>query len=782
MIRKKIKNPKEIINTKLIRKYQWQILTILGLVIVSAIFFPSGKSLQYTYQKDDIARETIIAPETFPILKPEAKLQEDLDEALSSEPAVFNRSQSVVDGQIENIDALFSDIENIRQSQTKLLVSVNNVFRLRYEEEYENALSEFNADSINLINIKSAFAEKYSFDIESDLWKAILWHPEKDRFNYPVNTLKNDIIQICRDEWSIGIFDIPTSEIISEEILISQSDVPIVANPADYIDLETAWANARLEVNNRYSDAQSLLRESSYEVVVEIMQPNLLYDKETTERRREVRLNRVPRFQGTVLKNERIIEKNTRITDDILLKLKSLEAAQGKSDGFAGWWQMINEAFGKFILIAVIYSFFFTFLIVYRKITFRNNRLILLISILFAATIALAYLFYIRLGFSEYLIPVVVAAMSLTILFDARIGFMGTTTIVILIGMMIGNNIDFIVVMLFASSIAMYNVRQLRTRSQVFKTIFSLLGASVLVIFALGLFKNANWAEMRLDLLYLSIMSMIAPILAYGLIGLFEIGFGVTTDLTLLELLDFNNPLLKRLQQEANGTFNHSVVVGNLAEGCADAIGAHALLCRVGAYYHDIGKLKNPEYFIENLFAGESKHENVTWTMSAKVIRNHVREGLRLADEFGIPDAVKDFIGTHHGTSRVEYFYRQALAEVEDPSEIDETAFKYPGPKPHTKETGILMICESIEAAVRSIKEPDIVKIEDMIDRITKKKLDDGQLDECPLTLDELRKIKGTVNGNTGMLPILRGIFHIRIEYPEEKTKQSDSAKQKVNA
>lgn len=783
MIRKKNKKPFKLINTSLVNKYRWQILTILGLIIISAIFFPSGKSLQFTYQKDDIARETIIAPETFPILKPEAKLQEDLDEALKSEPALFIRSQEVVDNQIEKINSLFNDIEDIRESQTKLLLSANNVFRLRYEEGYQDALSEFNADSLKLIQSKLKFSERYAFDIENDLWKSILWNPEKDRFSYSLTNLKNDVIRSCRNHWSVGIYDIPTSEIISDEIMISQSDVPILVIPEDYNDLESAWTKARLEVNNLYVDNQSILRESAYEIIVEVMLPNLLYDKETTERRREVKLNRVPRYQGTVLKNERIIEKNTRITDDILLKLRSLEAVQGKSVGIPGLWQLFTESLGKFIIIGVIYSFFFTFLIVYRKETFHNSRLILLVSILFAATIVLAYLFYTQLGFSEYLIPVVVAAMSLTILFDARIGFMGATTIVILIGMMIGNNIDFIVVMLFASSIAMYNVRHLRTRSQVFKTIFSLLGASILVVFALGLFKNANWSEMRVDLLYLSIMSVIAPILAYGLIGLFEIGFGVTTDLTLLELLDFNNPLLKRLQQEANGTFNHSVVVGNLAEGCAGAIGAHALLCRVGAYYHDIGKLKNPEYFIENLFAGESKHEGVTWTMSAKVIRNHVREGIRLADEYGLPKAVQDFIATHHGTTRVEYFYRQALAEVENASEIDETAFRYPGPKPRTKETGILMICESIEAAVRSIKEPDIVKIEDMIDRITKKKLDDGQLDECPLTLDELRRIKGTVNGNTGMLPILRGIFHIRIEYPEEKTKKIETTpKQKINA
>lgn len=763
------------LKTDFLYRYRWQILIFISLIIFASIFFPRGKSLLFTYQKDDIARETVIAPFTFPILKPDKKLQEDLDKALISEPALFVRSQEVVDVQTQKINNLFSLINDIQIAQNKLNSSANKVFRMRYEPTYQEVVSEFNADSVQLSILKETFINEYPFDHESSIWESILWDSDSERLKYPLDKFKKDVIRICQNRWSEGVYDIPLSDITSTEVLISQTEVPILANPADYNDLEAAWIKARVEVNNLYSDNDRVLRDIAYEIIVELTLPNLIYDKETTERRREVRLDRVPRYQGTVLEDERIVAKNIRITDDVLLKLKSLEAAMGKSDGFAGWWEFFLEYIGKIIVIGVILSFFFTFLLLYRKDTFLNSRLVLLIAILFASTIALAYLFYVKLGFSEYLIPIVVTAMTLTILFDARIGFMGITTVVLLIGIMIGNNIDFIIVMLFLSSIAMYNVRQLRTRSQLFKTIFLLLGASILVVIAIGLFKNESWGAMQSDLIYLFILSVLAPIIAYGLIGLFEIGFGVTTDLTLLEHLDFNNPLLKRLQQQANGTFNHSVVVGNLAEGCADAIGAHALLCRVGAYYHDIGKLKNPEYFIENQFSGESKHDKVTWTMSAKVIRNHVKEGLRLADEYGLPKAIQDFIATHHGTTRVEYFYRQALAEVKDPSEIDENAFRYPGPKPRTKETGILMICESIEAAVRSIKEPDIVKVEDMIDRIIKKKLEDGQLDECPLTMDELRRIKGTVNGTTGMLPILRGIFHIRIEYPEEQPKASRS-------
>lgn len=775
MIRGKNNFSLKKIKTDFLSRYRWQILIFISLIIFSSIFFPRGKSLLFTYQKDDIARETVIAPVTFPILKPDKKLQEDLDKALISEPALFVRSQEVVDVQTQKINNLFSLINDIQIAQNKLNSSANKVFRMRYEPTYQEAVSEFNADSVQLSILKETFINEYPFDHESSIWESILWDSDSERLKYPLDKFKKDVIRICQNRWSEGVYDIPLSDITSTEVLISQTEVPILANPADYNDLEAAWIKARVEVNNLYSDNDRVLRDIAYEIIVELTLPNLIYDKETTERRREVRLDRVPRYQGTVLEDERIVAKNIRITDDVLLKLKSLEAAMGKSDGFAGWWEFFLEYIGKIIVIGVILSFFFTFLLLYRKDTFLNSRLVLLIAILFASTIALAYLFYVKLDFSEYLIPIVVTAMTLTILFDARIGFMGITTVVLLIGIMIGNNIDFIIVMLFLSSIAMYNVRQLRTRSQLFKTIFLLLGASILVVIAIGLFKNESWGAMQSDLMYLFILSVLAPIIAYGLIGLFEIGFGVTTDLTLLEHLDFNNPLLKRLQQQANGTFNHSVVVGNLAEGCADAIGAHALLCRVGAYYHDIGKLKNPEYFIENQFSGESKHDKVTWTMSAKVIRNHVKEGLRLADEYGLPKAIQDFIATHHGTTRVEYFYRQALAEVKDPSEIDENAFRYPGPKPRTKETGILMICESIEAAVRSIKEPDIVKVEDMIDRIIKKKLEDGQLDECPLTMDELRRIKGTVNGTTGMLPILRGIFHIRIEYPEEQSKASRS-------
>ena len=398
--------------------------------------------------------------------------------------------------------------------------------------------------------------------------------------------------------------------------------------------------------------------------------------------------------------------------------------------------------------------------------------MVLLISIIFLLQLGFAYTFVIQLGWSEYLIPFTVGAMALTILFDVQVGFMGMTAIAILIGIMIGQNIDFIIVSMCTSTIAVYNSKELRKRSQLFFTMFSLIASGFITIVGLGLFKENSWNMMFNDFQFFVISSVLAPLLTYGLIGLLETLFEVTTDLTLIELLDYDHPLLKRAQQETNGTFNHSIVVGNLAEACANAIGAHSLLCRVGAYYHDIGKMAKSDYFIENQYGGPNRHDKITHTMSAKIIRSHVNEGLRLAKEYGLPKLVSDFIPMHHGTTRVEYFYRMAIKEAESTGgKVDESSFRYPGPKPNSKETGILMLCEAIEAAVRSIKEPDILKIESMINKIIKDRIEDGQLSDCPITLDELEKIKGKIDGNTGMLPVLRGIYHIRVEYPDEVKK-----------
>jgi putative nucleotidyltransferase with HDIG domain len=283
------------------------------------------------------------------------------------------------------------------------------------------------------------------------------------------------------------------------------------------------------------------------------------------------------------------------------------------------------------------------------------------------------------------------------------------------------------------------------------------------------LFKGIDFLDYNYSNVgYLALASFLCPILSFGLVPLFEPSFGITTDLTLIELLDYDQPLLKKLMEDAPGTHTHSVKVGTLAESCANAIGARALLCRVGAYYHDIGKVKKPEYYAENQ-VGVNKHDSISPYMSAKILKQHVTDGIELADDYGIPSIVKEFIETHHATNRMEFFYQKALSESDNPETVDEKEFRYPGPKPSTKETAIVMIAEAIEAQANSIKNPTFEKFEKMIDEAIKGRLQDGQLDECPLTMSDLQKIKGRRDGKEGLLPVLSGLYHSRPEYPSKK-------------
>jgi len=758
----------------LLDKYWPQYLIISCLILLISFLFPQGKSLQYVYQLNDITREPIIAPFTFPILKSDEKLKKDLDERRRSVPSVFNRDDNIVSQQTVALNEFFSMVNEIREANWRLEESRRLVYERRYHKQYEKARSEFVSDSVNLALIVKIFSDSYPFLLEKNSWELYLFTDEDSKSLKDLEQNNELILQICRNRWTEGIYDIAIKDITSRQVNVKQGSVPDLAAPSSFNDLERAWIKSKKELLSALLK-EDVFRDIGYDLIIEFMKPNLLFDYDLTQRRQKENLDKVPRSQGVVLENELIVDANMRITDDILLKLNSLSAAVSRHDHSAGILKGIQGLIGRIMLLSVIISLFFAFLVVYRITIFQDWKMVLLISIVFLIQIAFANIVVIQANWSEYLIPVTMGAMTLTILFDARIGFMATTSLAIFMGIMMGQNIDLVIVSLFTATIAVYNIRELRKRSQLFTTMFALIAASIIVIIGLGFFKENSWSIMARDIQFLVLNSILAPILTYGLIGVFEMIFDVTTDLTLIELLDYDHPLLKEAQRETNGTFNHSVVVGNLAEACAKAIGAHSLLCRVGAYYHDIGKMAKSEYFIENQYGGENKHDGITHTMSARIIRAHVKEGLRLAQEYGLPKLVSDFIPMHHGTTRVEYFYRMALKEAEQKGvKVDESAFRYPGPKPNTKETGILMICEAVEAAVRSIKEPDILKIEAMIDKIINQRIEDGQLSECPLTLDELSRIKGSVDGNSGMLPVLRGIYHIRVEYPDD-TKSSVS-------
>jgi len=257
-----------------------------------------------------------------------------------------------------------------------------------------------------------------------------------------------------------------------------------------------------------------------------------------------------------------------------------------------------------------------------------------------------------------------------------------------------------------------------------------------------------------------------SPVIAYGMLIFYEKVFGITTDLTLLELADFNQPLLRELSTKAPGTFHHSIVMGNLAEEAAAAIGANRIMARVGCYYHDIGKITKPSFFVENQMESVNRHEVLNPSMSAKIIIAHVKNGIELAKKYKIPQGIIDFIPMHHGTTLVSYFYNKAKGSIDENKEdLSDYIYRYPGPKPQTKETGIAMLADTVEAATKAIEDPTPKKLEDKIDGVIKNRFIEGELDECELTLKDLTKIK------KAFLKILVGIHHQRIKYPEETSK-----------
>lgn len=748
--------------------YYWQqIAMILILVISLSFLFPGGKTLLYSYQLNDVSKEEIVAPFNFPILKNSNELQSDLDEAITLEPFIFIRSNNAVANQLQEIDTFFDLTKKIQRANIKLINSKNNLYRNRFSENFNASRIAVEADSTSLEQLKNKMIEAFSFIDEDDKWDMILFDNPSSRNKINLEKIEKKIIKISRNRWAEGIYDIPILDILSKQIAMNLLDgkANILVDPSDYNDLQSAWTKARVEITNEFTENEMIQREIGYSLIVELMKPNLLYDRETTERRQQARLDRVPRNKGIILENERVVEANKRITEDDLEKLFSLSLAVDAKSASEDFVQITLAYLGRIIVVGILVSLLFGFLFVYKKTIFEDQKMVLFLCFIFLIEGVLAYLFTQKLALSEYLIPITVAAMVVTIMFDGFVGLIATFSMTFLIGTQIGNNVEFMITSLFTSIMGIYTVRNLRRRSQLFTAIFVLIGCSALAIIGQGLFKGYDWQVMSYDMMNLLLLSVLSPILTYGLIGILEVSFGITTNLTLIELLDFQQPLLKRLQQEANGTFNHCVVVGNLAEACADSIGANSLLCRVGAYYHDIGKMLRPEYYIENQYGGENKHDKLSPVMSAKIIKSHVSDGLLLAKEYSLPNIVSDFIPMHHGTTRVEYFYRQAL---EDNKNVDEEQFKYSGPKPNTKETGILMICEAIEAGIRSIKEPDLIKIEEMITNIINSRISSGQLSECPLTMDELTRIKGNMDGNSGLLSVLKGIYHIRLEYPDE--------------
>jgi len=497
--------------------------------------------------------------------------------------------------------------------------------------------------------------------------------------------------------------------------------------------------------------------------------PNLLFNPLATEEKRKEARAAVEPVSVVIQKDERIVSAG-----DVFTK---------RQVDILTWLGYKNNASPAVILLGLalftglVMFLGYLFLRHYRKELYRNETYLVLLMLLVTLTLILCKLF-IAIKLSNiperaeqvgHLIPVAAGTMLIAILLDTKLSIFITAIFTMFVGLLTGQ-IPFVLTALTGGLIGVYSVSRLSQRSDLAKAGIWVALANVVSVLALGLLNNLNWRIILFGAGLGVANGILSSVLTIGLLPYLESGFGITTSVRLLELSNPNQPLLKRLLLETSGTYHHSILVGNLGEAAADAIGAQSLLVRVGAYYHDVGKIKRPYFFVENQIAGENPHEKIAAPLSTLIITSHVKDGVILAKSYGLPQIIVDMIAQHHGTSLVKYFYHKAL-ETEKDDTLKEEDFRYDGPKPQTRETAIVMLADSVEAAVRSLKKPTPGKIEGMVRNVIKDRLNDGQLDECDLTFKDLDMIANA------FVRVLNGIFHSRVEYPDSVLKAMEKKK-----
>ncbi|UAM98659.1 HDIG domain-containing protein [Polaribacter litorisediminis] len=510
--------------------------------------------------------------------------------------------------------------------------------------------------------------------------------------------------------------------------------------------------------NNLGKEPYSLGQKSLLNILATIIKPNVTYDKIFTEKVIENDINRISYTKGKVSEGELIILKGGIVEGKKLAILNSL-----KSESESKVWTDSNYnwiVFGYTILVSLALLMLLLFLHKYRFEIFENNNKVTFIffnvfAIIFIQTLVIKYN-------SDYLyiVPLSILPIIIKAFFDARLGLFTHVLTVLLLGYIVPNSFEFIYLHIIAGIVTILTVSELYKRANLFISVAQITGIYMITYFAFSIIKEGNASQINGDYFMLFAGNGALSFLSIILIYIYEKVFGLVSDVTLLELSNTNTKLLRELNEKAPGTFQHSMQVANLAEAAANEIGANSMLVRTGALYHDIGKMVNPMYFIENQATSVNPHNDLSPRDSSKIITDHVIKGVEIAKKNKLPDRIIDFIRTHHGTSSTYYFYRKEQ-ELNIDTEVNIKDFQYHGPIPFSKETAILMMCDASEAASKSIKNPTAQSINSLIDKIINKQMADNQFLNSDITFREIDVIKKVIKKK------LMNIYHLRVEYPE---------------
>lgn len=525
----------------------------------------------------------------------------------------------------------------------------------------------------------------------------------------------------------------------------------------DFYTMKTATEFVSDYLANLDSDVDKSLINK---LLLAYLNQNVVYSEDLTKQSEEQALASISLTFGMVQKDELIISEGELITDEKYNILNSLRKEYDTMSTDTSFFNRNFSLYGQIVIVSLAFLFLFMAIRLLRPEIMKESRSINMILVMMLLVILPSFIIIKHVPDMIYLMPVTILSMLLVTFFDARMAIFIQTLTLFIISLAVPNSYQYFVIQFFVSLTSIFALSNKSSRSKFFYTsaiiflAYIIMRIGVALIFDAGL-ENVNWNDIGIFA-----MNALFTMLSLPLIFLFERLFGFVTDMTLLELSNTNTPLLRKLASEAPGTFQHVMQVADLCEEALFAIGGNMLLARTGAMYHDIGKVKNPLYFTENQHGKYNMHADMSYEESASIIIQHVIDGIEICRKFHVPDQIIDFVRTHHGTRRTEYFYQMALRESVDPTEVDERDFRYHGPIPFTKETAVLMMADSVEAASRSLADKTEEAINKLVDNIIDTQIRDNQFDNANLTFRDITTIKKVFKKK------LMNIYHVRIAYP----------------
>ncbi|MEO9954730.1 HDIG domain-containing metalloprotein [Nonlabens sp.] len=564
----------------------------------------------------------------------------------------------------------------------------------------------------------------------------------------------NDVKSILNKLYKVGYLEVPLDLDDNQPVVLTANNEVLSSSYGEiYLpnELSDLISKKNLLTNNSNLNKTVLLSS-----LLSSIESNIVFDKELTDLAVKEELSKILTTRGLVSKGARIIAQGEIVEGQKLLILNSLNhtyKSQTWTDSQYNW-----KLTGYIILVGMAYAMLLLFLWRYRKDIFSNFRKLFFIFfnvgliVTLTATVVNINVEYI------YVVPVCILPLVLKAFFDARLGLFTHVVTIFILSFIVPNSDEYLFLQMMSGIVTILSGKEIYKRANLFLTVAQIIGVYFISYFAFYAINQGGIIGWEWGRLGYFVLCGLAMLFVWPLIYIFEKIFGLVSDVSLLELSDTNSRLLKELSNKAPGTFHHSLNVANIAETIANEIGANAMLVRVGALYHDIGKMKNPTYFTENQGSGINPHNDLDPEDSARIIIDHTINGIEIARKYNLPDRIIDFIRTHHGDSLVYYFYSKAK---EDNPDVDKDSFRYPGPRPFSQETAILMISDSVEAASKSLKNPTSIKIDNLVDKIIEGQVDSGQFLNANITFKQIELIKAVIKKK------LASIYHVRIEYPE---------------